>query len=639
MTPNKNQNPAEQCSGTRSVRPLLLLSIFLTAFILLWGLPASAQLSGKGEIKGVITDPTGAVVPDASVVATSTTRGVKITSKSTSSGAFDLSPLDPDTYTVTVTAPGFQTTTQEHVTVNALEVANVNVALSVGIESQSVTVSAAPPALETSNATLGATMEQEMYAALPIQMGNAGSPDQRRATDFAMLMPGVQGNETNGNTTTNTGVVNGSGSRGAASAVYVNGIPFTSVAGEGDTRFVWTAISVDAVNQFQVQTSGYSALYEGQGVQNYAIKSGTNLFHNGSQQPQFAASKMGITGLPAGQASDAFPIVTFSGVDAPTQWAGTTASRSIANSYALIDNLQWVFGQHSLTLGGQIAWFQYQNTTATTGTSQMTAAFAPSETEGYSSGTTGISTTGIAFASYLIGAPNSETLTQNSVVETGARFRPVSPYVQDDWKVSSRLTLNLGLRWDFYPTYREVYDRLSFFNPALDNPVALGAKGALQFAGNSPSGCNCRTGVKDYYKNFGPRLGFAFQSDPKTVWRGSWGVMYTHGNGVGGSANSRTGTGTLGYTASPKPAATLGVAFNTLDSGFPAYAPAPGPAAGNGYGAGYYTVNGKSFGSPQSVSYGDPYYGGRAPQYINWSFGLQRALTDSLTLTMSYVGS
>ena len=110
-------------------------------------------------------------------------------------------------------------------------------------------------------------------------MGAAGSPDQRRATDFAVLMPGVQGNETNGNLTTNTGVVNGSGSRGAASAVYVNGIPFTSVAGQGDTRFVWTAISVDAVDQFQVQTSGYSALYEGMGVQNYSTKAGGNKYH------------------------------------------------------------------------------------------------------------------------------------------------------------------------------------------------------------------------------------------------------------------------------------------------------------------------------------------------------------------------
>ena len=104
------------------------------------------------------------------------------------------------------------------------------------------------------------------------------SADQRRATDFVYLMPGVQGNETNGNATTNTGVVNGSGSRGAVSDVYIDGIPFVRAGGNGDPRYVWTAISVDAVDQFQVQTSGYSAVYEGQGVMNYSVKQG------GSQQ-------------------------------------------------------------------------------------------------------------------------------------------------------------------------------------------------------------------------------------------------------------------------------------------------------------------------------------------------------------------
>ena len=151
--------------------------------------------------------------------------------------------------------------------------------MTVGSETQTVDVSTAPPQLETSNATLGATMENDLYSALPIEMGAYGQPDQRRATDFAFLMPGVQGNNTNGNATTNTGVVNGSGSRGAVSAVYVDGLPFVRAGGNGDPRYVWTAISVDAVDQFQVQTSGYSAIYEGQGIQNYTVKQGGNKYH------------------------------------------------------------------------------------------------------------------------------------------------------------------------------------------------------------------------------------------------------------------------------------------------------------------------------------------------------------------------
>jgi hypothetical protein len=898
MTLNKIQRRATLRRGIFNVRAFSGLVVLFTGIVLFCSPSANAQLSGKGAIKGMITDSTGAVVPGATVTATSATQGTKATATTSNSGDFDLSPLNPDIYRVTVSAKGFQTVTQENVHVNALEISDLKVAMTVGSENQSIDVSTAPPALETSNATLGATMEQEMYAALPIQMGAAGSPDQRRATDFAVLMPGVQGNETNGNLTTNTGVVNGSGSRGAASAVYVNGIPFTSVAGQGDTRFVWTAISVDAVDQFQVQTSGYSALYEGMGVQNYSTKSGGNKYHgalyeyfrntvldtwgffssapNGSIVPQkpkenqnefgglisgpiikdklflfanidiyrfahgpvaafqtlptqaefngnfsdqglnvydptstvcnaagtactrtqypgnaiplsqrskvaqylqhflpqhytlptatgnnfvggypfglnnwmttdradwiinskntlaltfakgrqvtaggpasqttagrnvtpfapynygqefapkttvwtlqetyvisprfvnqfnygfaryngptynpnqggdFAATAAGISGLPAGQASDAFPITNFTGNGSlPTSWAGSIANGSIA------------LGKHSITVGAQVKWLEYNYTINGTGTSPLTLNASSTETQGFlckpvtnSSGvvttpatgtcslansTTNLDTkTGYSYASFLAGAIDSETLTDNlAIVSTGGRFRPISPYIQDDWKVNSRLTLNLGLRWDYYPTYREQFDRLSFLDPNATNPIT-GNKGAIAFAGHTATSgsCNCRTNVNDFYKNLGPRLGFAFQSDPKTVWRGSWGVMYTHGNGVGGSAISRNGTGTLGFSAIPKPTYNNTVNFlpsQQLDAGFPAFAQPPSLVAG--YGVGFSTALANPSTTPQTANYGDPYLGGRAPQYIGWSFGMQRALTDSITLTMSYVGS
>ena len=911
MTPSKNQLSVLPRFSLAKVRPFLFLSIVFAAAVLFLTLPASAQLAGKGAIKGVVTDPTGAVVPNATVVATSTTRGTRVTVTSDSSGNYSVSPLDADIYTLTITAPGFQTTQQQNVHVNSLEIANVNVALKLGAETQSVTVSSAPPALETSNATLGATMEQEMYSALPIQMGAFGQPDQRRATDFALLMPGVQGNETNGNATTNTGVVNGSGSRGAASAVYINGIPFTQASGEGDPRFVWTAISVDAVNQFQVQTSGYSALYEGQGVQNYTVKQGGNRYHgsvyeffrnttldtwgffrvtnpvtglpqkpvehqneygitlsgplvpfgswkdklfffgnyngfryssvkptavsfptlaeqhgdfsaigqniydpgtqtactshstngpcryqygygysgtpgpaggptqigpknvipsaqfspialkmqsyiptlanqdpqnnyfapnnsalsnwsttdridynlsskntltltaaigrqassvpvgqtssgrntaglpynysqayapktavgiiedthifsptvvnqfkygfaryngptiNADQTPKYAATAMGITNLPQGQAQQAFPITSFSGSNAPTQWAGTTASINIANSYTLLDNVQWELGRHSLTIGGQIAWLQYQQTPANTGTTPLTLSNSPTETAAITPSSNSkpayaaTSNTGLAYASFLVGQIDSAKLTQYLIPEYGARFRAISPYVQDNWKVTPKLTLDLGLRYDFYPSYREAHNHMSFFNPKLTNPVT-NLPGAVEYAGTGANTCNCSTPVNNYYKNISPRLGFAYQVDPKTVVRGSYGVMYTHGNGVGGAANSRTGTGTLGFSAAPSFGAN-GFLLSTAPLGpgqtdIPSFTPAQGAASGNGYGTGFTTVSGYT-GNPSGVGYADPYLGGRAPQYINWSLGFQHQWTDSITSTVSYVGS
>jgi hypothetical protein len=864
------------------------LFVRFVALLLLFGTPVFAQLSGKGEIVGRVSDPAGAVVPGATVVATSTTRGTRVTTKTTSAGDYALSPLDADAYTVTVTAQGFKTTTEENVVVNALEIATVNVAMALGRASESVTVTEAEEQLQTSDATLGATMAQETYSELPIAMGAGGQPDQRRASDYVLLMPGVQNNETNNNLTDNTGPIDGSGSKGGASSVYIEGIPFFNVSQEGDNRFIWSAISVDAVNELQVQTSGYPAIYEGQGVQNFDLKRGTNKFHgalyeyfrntdldtwgfyapaltnpithvavkpaehmneygivlsgpiiknklfffgnydgyryakgivptlqtyptiaeragdfsaflslptpvpiydpstgdtattrtqfmgcNGTQpnvicstefsqvatamnallppasmyanqnvtnnflaglpfglsnftstgridytmsdkhsmsiiiaagrqasvgpaaqtttgrnngplpfnygqgyapktktdifedtyavnahmvnqfkfgfaryfspsfnldnnNPAWAATTLGITGMPAGQASTSFPEVIFNGTDGPTQWGGDTGSKKISNAYYLIDNYQWDFGKHLLTFGAQIAWLQYQYTLDTGGSSQLTLSTNTSETAGYTSGTTINTSEGLAYASFLVGQIDAGSLTQNAVQETGARFRPVSPYVQDNWKVSRKLTLNLGLRYDFFPTYLEAHNVLSFFNPNVIN--ASGTAGVLEFSGSGAGTCNCGTPVNNYHKQFGPRVGLAYQVLPKTVFRASWGVMYTHGNAVAGSAISQNGTGILGFQASPKTSSTNGVAEYELDQAYPSYTPPAGVASGPNYAVGYSTISPYT-GSPQSITYGDPYYGGRAPQYIDWNAGFQQQITNNLVLGVSYVGS
>ena len=75
-----------------------------------------------------------------------------------------------------------------------------------------------------------------------------------------------------------------------------------------------------------------------------------------------------------------------------------------------------------------------------------------------------------------------------------------------------------------------------------------GINGALQFAGTGAGTCNAATPIKNYYKNWGPRLGLAYQLDSKTVIRASYGVMFTHGDAVGGGATS---LGTLGFSAAP----------------------------------------------------------------------------------------
>jgi hypothetical protein len=758
-------------------------------------------------------------------------------------------------------------------------------------------------------------MENETYSELPLEMGAYGSADQRRATDFVYLMPGVQGNETNGNATTNTGVVNGSGSRGAVSDVYIDGIPFVRAGGNGDPRYVWTAISVDAVDQFQLQTSGYSAIYEGQGVMNYSVKQGSSTQHgaiyeffrntaldtwgffgkapnpatgmpvkpvehsneyginlggplipvgrlknklfyftnyngfryssatptpmtfptaaeqggdfsaflalakpipiydplsqtactanstngpcryqfgygagagagangnpaltgtpnvipgteistvaknlqsfmskinpaaissglqnnyiasnstglvnwsttsridfllnsrdtitvlgavgrqassvpvgqttagrnvgpvpynygqayapktavwtveethvfspnivnqlkwgyarydgptiNPDESPTYAATALGMSGLPAGQAQNMFPIVSFAGTDAPTQWNGATENNTTAANYTALDNVQWNVGKHSFTFGGQVAWLQYNVINATGGSTPITLANAVTETAGLSTtgtSTTTVTNTGLSYASFLVGEIDKGSFTQYLQQEFGARFRAISPYAQDDWKITSKLTLNLGLRYDFYPTVTEVHNAESFFNPTLANSVT-GINGALEFTGSGAGTCNCATPVNNYMKNFGPRLGLAYQLGSKTVIRSSYGVMFTHGNAVGGL---NTSIGTLGFSAAPS-FSSNGSFLSTIpltgaNGAIPAFAGASGVASGPTYGTGFTNTSGYT-GTPSSMQYDDPYLGGRAPEYINWTFGIQRQLTDRMTLTASYVGS
>jgi hypothetical protein len=878
----------------------------LLVIAMLAPLGAKAQLTGKGEITGTVTDKTGAVIPGASVVATNTATNISVSTTSTGAGAFNFSALDPGIYTVTTSAKNFEKQVQENIHVNAMESQAYNPVLTVGGADIQVTVTTEPPQLETSNATLGSTMENEVYSELPIEMGAYGNADQRRATDFVYLMPGVQGNETNGNATTNTGVVNGSGSKGAVSAVYIDGVPFVRAGGNGDPRYVWTAISVDAVDQFQLQTSGYSAIYEGQGVMNYSIKQGGSKYHgsiyeffrntaldtwgffakttntptgqaikpiehsneyginiggplipfgswkekvfyfgnyngfryssatptsmtfptvgeqagdfsatgvaiydpssqaactanstdgfcryqygygpgatkgkagnptqigtpnvipsrefspisvamqkflpavpnsagvtsnyiapnptgltnwsmthrldynidpkdmlsfvvavgrqassnpvgqntagrnvgpvpfnygqtyapktavgvieethiftphlvnqvkwgyaryygptfNPNQAPAYAASAMGIGGLPAGQAQQTFPIVTFTGTDAPTNWGGTTANVTTAENCTVLDNVEWTVGKHTFTFGGQTAWLLYNVINAPGGSTPITLAETVTETAGISKGSyTVASGTGLPYASFLIGQTDKGSFTQYLQQEFGARFRAISPYVQDNWKLTQKLTLDLGLRYDYFPTITEVHNAESFFDPTVTNPVT-GLKGALNFTGNGTGTCNCSTPDNNYKKNFGPRLGLAYQVDSKTVVRASYGVMFTHGNAVGGLAST---LGTLGFSAAPSFSSTNDqTTMPGLEAGgtgsIPTYGAAAGVASGPQYGTGYTKTSGYT-GTPSSFNYDDPYLGSRAPEYINWTFGLQRQLSSALTATATYVGS
>ena len=228
--------------------------------------PVAAQTAGQGAIQGSVTDSTGAVIPNATITATDQASGVSTTRKSSSAGLYTITPLTPDSYTVTVTAPGFQTTKQQNIVVNGLGVTGYNATLTIGSADQTVTVTEAPPVLDTTNATLGTVIDNATYESLPVLMNG----QQRDPTAFASLAPGAQGG-------TRAPIIGGTGNYLAE--VYLDGIPTTTANMQGDNRVVSNSIPVEAVDQLQVVTSSPSAEYQGAGAINFTTKSGGNQYH------------------------------------------------------------------------------------------------------------------------------------------------------------------------------------------------------------------------------------------------------------------------------------------------------------------------------------------------------------------------
>lgn len=347
-------------------------------------------------------------------------------------------------------------------------------------------------------------------------------------------------------------------------------------------------------------------------------------------------TKAGLKGLPPGDASNAFLEAAFAGPNPPSGWRGTDSRdfEDVNNSFTLQDSLNWVKGKHSLKFGVQHQRLQDNVANEDTGT-LLTTSFSNVNTAGFTGTGTLNTASGNAYASYLLGAVNSATVIDDAVVRLGVRFRSTSMWVQDDYKIRPNLTLNLGMRYDIFLPYKEVADRFSFFDPNYPNPAVGGYPGALRFGGSYAPGdlsCNCSGVVSTYYGALGPRLGAAWSVTSKTVIRAAYGIMYTRRGAVGGREGARGGTGVLGINASA-PLSPLDQFTPTfyLDNGVPAYQ--KGPVYNATYGTGFAT----GLGSGSTVTYGDPV--GKPPRYQNWNFSIQRAVTDSLAVTLAYVGS
>jgi hypothetical protein len=358
-------------------------------------------------------------------------------------------------------------------------------------------------------------------------------------------------------------------------------------------------------------------------------------------------SKAGLTGLPPGIASTGFPDVTFSGPEIPVSWDGTNSHVNVEaqTSYTMQDNVLWTKGRHHMTFGFQ--WQALQDNFNNPFTGSLAGfTFNANQTADFNSTGAINTSTGLAYASYLLGAVDNSSVVQNAVAETGGRYKTYAGYVQDNIQVSPKLTVMTGLRWDVWTPFTEVYNRQSFFNPDIPNLVAGNHLGALQFAGHGANSCGCNTPVATHFHNFGPRFGLAYKLTQNDVIRASYGMFYAHAGGVGGRTNGRQGLSQIGFNSTGSLTSTVtGQPAYYWDKGYPGNPLSP-PFLNPSYGIGFISATapgaaaiGAGPGTAQTLVYGDPDRGGMPPQYQDFSLNVQHAFSTNMTLSVAYSGS
>ncbi|MBC7928500.1 MAG: TonB-dependent receptor [Bryobacteraceae bacterium] len=328
--------------------------------------------------------------------------------------------------------------------------------------------------------------------------------------------------------------------------------------------------------------------------------------------------QLGLTGVnPPG---DILPRIMLG--DGLTSWGDQTKNtgKQVNNTLQIADTLSWVRGNHSFKFGGDGRWMQ---TNGADPANQQGRFFFNSNETAFPTAA-GRANSGHSFASLLLGQVDAAEYNALLVVP-GNRYQYWAAFVQDDWKITRKLTLNLGLRWEYFAPRREHNDNFSSFDPSLPNPGAGGRPGAVSFLGTGPGRDDSRNSFADsYWKNFGPRVGFAYQLFNRTVLRGGYTMFYGPGNATQGLRGSQNFL--FGFNGSPSYAtldAGVTPAFN-WDSGFPSNWPRPpfiDPTVQNGS-----NVN--------MIGRGDA----RPPYFQNFQFSVQQEVITGLLLEASYVG-
>ena len=286
-------------------------------------------------------------------------------------------------------------------------------------------------------------------------------------------------------------------------------------------------------------------------------------------------------------------------------------------------SVTWVHGNHTYKAGGELRIESNSSTLYASTDGQFT--FSPNETglPYLQSSSLSGGTVGFAYASFLLGLVDAVKIAPIDNMKMGKHA--VGVFLQDTWKITRKLTLDYGIRYDYQTYLKEGQGRFAQFAPNIPNPSAGGLPGAVEFEGYGPGRCNCNF-ANNYPYAIGPRLGVAYQITPKTVFRGGWGIVY---GGTGDSNGSTAGGLSI-------PNAVLAPSFGepamTLAGGVP-FAPLPFPNydVGQFPQAGYATTQAPNVWYDQNA--------GRPARQMQWSLGLQRELARDLVVEANYVAN
>ncbi len=300
--------------------------------------------------------------------------------------------------------------------------------------------------------------------------------------------------------------------------------------------------------------------------------------------------------------------------DTYSTWGGQADNGSENTVYSYNDDFTWIHDKHTFKFGGMYQLNHYNGF----GRQCEAGCVGFSYLETGVPGGTNPNAGGNAFASFLLGYADSGQI--DTVRFIGQQFYYFGGYFQDDWRISNKLVLNVGLRWDGNLPPTGLANRWTDFGPTTPNPAAGGIPGAVLFAGTC-SGCvGSRTLANFWNKGYGPHLGFAYSKDAKTVIRGSY--SRTFGALVSVSGSTHNSGWTLTQTDSTQNTG-LTPTF-TMDGGFPPYNVPPfiNPSVSNG----------------TNVAWWQGTEATKLPAFDNFNLSIQRQLGNSMVLEAAYSG-